>query len=99
MTIVIVFLFVAVLVSALVGAVCVLEGWVATKLWAWFVIPQFHLAPLPITIAIGLSLLVSVYRYSPSIPEEKGRDWKPFAMIMAKPILLLGMGWIVTLFM
>ncbi len=98
MTIVIVFLFVAVLVSALVGAACVLEGWVATKLWAWFVIPQFHLAPLPLAIAIGLSFLISVYRYSPAAPEKES-DWKPLGMIIAKPMLLLGMGWIVTLFM
>lgn len=36
----------------------IMNGWALTKLWGWFVVNQFKLAPLSIPAAIGLALLV-----------------------------------------
>ena len=37
-----------------------LRAWVFTQLWLWFVVQQFHVAPLPMLVAYGLTLLVAL---------------------------------------
>lgn len=36
------------------------KGWALTKLWAWFVVPVFHLPVLSIVQGIGLTLVVGL---------------------------------------
>ena len=36
----------------------ILRGFVLKQLWVWFAVPQFHVAPLTIPVALGISLLV-----------------------------------------
>lgn len=36
----------------------ILDGWVITQLWLWFVVPTFKITPLSIPIAIGIHWLV-----------------------------------------
>lgn len=43
-----------------------LRGWTITKLWSWFVVPQFGLKELALFTALGLSLLVDVMTPLPS---------------------------------
>lgn len=45
------------LVNIVLGTI--LRGVVIWKLWDWFMVPNFHLPPLRIALAIGLGLLVS----------------------------------------
>ncbi len=48
----------AFLVSFPLGLVLALySGWVAVKLWGWFVVPSFGIAPPPVVIVAGLMLL------------------------------------------
>lgn len=36
------------------------HGWALTKLWLWFVVPQFGLAPLRVSRAVGLALIIGI---------------------------------------
>jgi hypothetical protein len=49
--------------AAVIGTVVsvplfIYQGWVATLLWGWFVVPTFGAEPIPITVAIGVGALV-----------------------------------------
>ena len=39
-----------------VPLVTILQGFALKQLWAWFVVPQFHLTPLSIPVALGIAL-------------------------------------------
>lgn len=73
------------------------RAFVGTKLWLWFVVPQFGLAPLPIAIAIGLSILSGLYsRHDwPEKKEDKNANWKILAKSFLFPALSLLTGYIV----
>ena len=79
------------------------NGYALTKLWSWFVVPAFGVAPLGLTQAIGVSLIVS-YLTHQIHEEDKSRSTsetliRSVAIAIMKPSLALLMGWIVTLFM
>jgi hypothetical protein len=75
------------------------RGFVASKLWLWFVVPQFGLAPLPIAIAIGLSTLVALFTPSrPSDPDKSEQLGKQVAHVFMLPALVLLVGWVVLQF-
>lgn len=38
----------------------VVQGFVLSQLWSWYVVPHFHMAPLPIAVAWGISLMFNV---------------------------------------
>ncbi len=48
-------------------------GFVLSVLWAWFIIPVFHVRPISIVLAIGLSLVMGMFmsRYSPTEDGEE----------------------------
>lgn len=84
-------------VPALIALMSIWRGFVAVKLWAWFVVPQFGLAPLPIAIAIGLSLLVSLPTPTRvhSSEEDSKQEARNLITALLSPALALLMGWIV----
>ena len=47
--------------------ITLVHAWIVTVFWGWFVVPQFHLAPLPLSIAAGLDILFGfvAYKYNP----------------------------------
>ncbi len=60
-----------VLAFAAILPVAWLRGFVICKLWGWFIVPQFHAAPLALVSAVGVSLIVAIltfqangYKYS-----------------------------------
>lgn len=72
-------------------------------LWSWFVVPTFRLPELSIAVAIGLSLIVGMFKgYS---NPEKTEDEDVYVritrviMLFVGPLIVLFLGWIVTLFM
>jgi hypothetical protein len=82
----------------------VLEGWVLTTLWGWFVVPTFDLPQLTVVPAIGLCLIVNFLVQIP--PKEKKKDEDTATLVgqlVAKaifmPLFFLFLGWIVNLFM
>lgn len=78
-------------------------GYVGSKLWIWFVVPQFGLAPLSINTAIGLSVLIGLYSSQRAEPKDKERTGYAalgycVARIALIPALALLMGWIALKF-
>ena len=72
------------------------RAFVVIKFWAWFVLvifPTFHSLTYP--TAIGLSMLVS-FMTMHSTNKDAKIDW---VLVYTYPLVTLGMGWIVTLFM
>lgn len=81
-----------------------LNGWALTILWGWFIRPTFHLPTLNLAPAIGLSIVIGFLtrRYDSSEQKKQttSQKWvEPLAYAMASPLLSLGIGWIVHLFM
>jgi hypothetical protein len=83
------------LIAGLVTILALWRGFVATKLWLWFVVPHFGLAPLPLHIAIGLSALIGLYHaYRPTADkDDKGFLSIFFSLLL--PALSLLFGWVV----
>lgn len=78
---------------------CLGGGYVIVLLWRWFVMPQFHLAALPWTVAYGLVLLCHLLV---PIPETKHEDKSYMASMVSlavsgvlAPWLICGMAWVI----
>lgn len=72
-------------------------GFVATKLWAWFVTPEFGDASPSILFFVGLSLLVTMFKG----PRE-GTGEVEQEVVLARavasltiPLFVLSLGWII----
>lgn len=74
----------------------VIRGWVLTCLWSWFVIPVFHLDPLSIKMAIGLSLVAGMFMQASSSSESKEDNGTGKLVVhLALPFITLFIGWLV----
>jgi hypothetical protein len=89
-----------------IGGVVIFEGWVLTKLWAWFLVPLLGLKPLTIAYAIGISLIVRLLTYHiPSYQELKDQklEWSESISRLLVPfvggLFALGLGYIVHLYL
>jgi hypothetical protein len=72
-----------------------LWGYTTSTLWAWFVVPQFDLAPMSVPTAIGISLVLSQFRRRP--PPEKDKTTVQVVVESAisglgNPLITLGIG-------
>lgn len=89
------FIILALIVSSIVG------GWVFQTLYWWFIVPIFTLPALSLPQAIGISYLV---RYM-TAQEQRSEDsdiedlFKRFAKSFVMSFVVLGIGWIITLFL
>jgi hypothetical protein len=96
-------LFVLSAVAIVVGSI--MEGWVLSKLWGWFVSPLFGVPSLSIAAAIGFALVISMLTHqSTSSDSNKDKDWTNLvAAVIAKtvftPLMFLLFGYIVKMFM
>jgi uncharacterized membrane protein len=90
-------LFGLVIVVGIIAIMSVIHGWVLTCLWEWFVIPIFHLDPLSIKMAIGLSLVVGLFRgnVSTSDKDDNTSPTVKMGIHLAAPFLTLLIGWLV----
>jgi len=95
---------IGVLVTAVVVAAlnAVLNGWAFVTLWNWFVLPSFESAPvLTIPVAIGIGILISLLTIETPQKTQKTTTEESVTFIFAsllRPVMAVGMGWIVTLF-
>jgi hypothetical protein len=85
----------------LIPLIAILQGWVFTVLWGWFVVPTFHAPELSIAVAIGLTIVVGMFRRVDIDMREKTSNEKLTEAIatIVMPFVFLFLGWIVTLFM
>jgi len=88
-------IFVAIVLLAMIP-LAILNGWILTILWGWFVVPIFHLPPLTIAPAMGLSLLVS-YMTKEYVNSES--TWKNVSITFTRPFMVLLIGYIIKSYM
>lgn len=81
--------------------IAIFQGWVLTVLWGWFVVPTFALPKLSIAVAIGLTLIVGMFKSYQVKNEEKSTEDKVVEWVagILVPLFILFLGWIVHLFM
>jgi hypothetical protein len=77
----------------------VLRGYVLKVLWGWFIVPQFHVAPLRIPVALGISGLVALLTADTSSKHESRESWESLVIAVFISLFAWGMGWIYQLFM
>ena len=75
-----------------VAGLVTLDGWILTKLWAWFVVTTFHLPPLTIAPAIGLTGTVG-YLTHQRRPQGTWTEEVSHALGSSGMVLLIG--WVV----
>lgn len=82
----------------------VIHGWALMKLWGWFIFPYFDVPMITIPVAIGISLIVGMLAIKPdqiNSSEKRSSEDAIGQLIgnMLSPIVVVFIGWIVTLFM
>lgn len=85
-------------VITILGAI--LNGFVISILWGWFMVPIFHLPELSIIPATGISLVVSWFVSHSEINKGHETDYKKAGTaLIIKPIIYLFIGYIINIFM
>ena len=81
----------------------IINGFVFSKLWLWFIVPTFQMQPLRIVEAIGIMFLINFILAKKDKEIDKDNFWKEFETNMIFFVLIAGFallsGWIVTLFL
>lgn len=72
------------------------QGYVFAQLWAWFIAPTFGLPTLQYAIAVGIIVTWRFLSASNAKQEEETSKW---LWIFLHPLVFLGIGWVVTLFL
>ncbi len=78
------------------------SGLVLGQLWAWFIVPMFHLPQIGVPEAIGLSLLVGFLTKDLTVNRESDKDkewWEPALIAFLYPTITLVMAWVVHMFL
>jgi len=88
---------------ALVGGT-LMNGWVLSILWGWFVVPVFGISQISVLQAIGLTAIINMLKSSRAKENNKGRETSEvivelFAITIIAPLISLFFGWIVYSFM
>lgn len=93
----------SVLVAGAVALVVVLDGFVLSCLWAWFVVPYFGVKTLSVPLAVGLMLVVRKIwsRYEPRSPDTrtKSEKWASALTLIVNPLWALLIGWVARIFL
>lgn len=81
----------------------VVRGWVLSILWSWFITPVFHAPKLSVAAAAGLSSIVSLLttNYGEAQDEEMKKKpfWQKMLFSIFISVFMLGVGWVINLFM
>jgi hypothetical protein len=99
------FIVYALLTIAVLLVSAIVNGYALSVLWGWFIVPTFELPQLSVAAAIGLALTVSYVTNHARIGEKTPKT--PYAELLVelalltflKPMLVLSLGYICTLFM
>ena len=82
----------------------ILNGYVLSILWGWFIVPTLGAPTLSTVPAIGIALVVAYLTYQVSDCEKVKREFSEeverfFGLVVLRPLLTLLFGWAVHLFM
>jgi hypothetical protein len=75
-----------------------LNAWVITKIWDWYIVRAFGIAPITMITAFGLSILINMLHLQ-QYNEDKRDPYAQAGGLIAAPLGALLMGWIGTFFM
>jgi phosphate/sulfate permease len=80
----------------------IINGWVLSILWGWFITPVFGIPAISVGQAIGLAMVVSYLTYQ-HIEQDSDKDKTErfagiFAVLLIRPLMSLLLGYIVHLF-
>jgi len=81
----------------------VMNGYVLSVLWGWFIVPPFSVPPLSVATAIGLSLAIGMLVNRESSPSGEKKDISDaiaavVSRVVFAPLFTLFVGWIVKPF-
>jgi hypothetical protein len=90
-------LFAFSVIQVIIGVI--FKGYVFLKLWAWFVVPVFHLPQFSLSYAIGLIVIVSFLTHQ-TMPQKEGRSAGQLCVDLVvnsvfAPAFVLTAGWII----
>jgi hypothetical protein len=96
----VVVLFMVLGAAALIAISSIWRGYVLSVLWGWFVVPFFGARPLPLAMAIGISLIVgflTIHRTGKEAEKEMGTAESfglSCAVMVFVPLAVLAAGWV-----
>lgn len=83
-------------------ATCVISmiwrGYVLSILWGWFIVPTFGLPHLAITVALGISLMITLITVVSPTKKDGTTFGDSVLNAFMGPMMALALGFIVTLF-
>lgn len=90
----------AVIIGVTVFVMAVINAFVFSAIWKWYVVPFFHQPPLPMATAFGIGLLFATLRGWQSFEKNKSNtnSSEAIATVLVFPAVILLMGWIGTWF-
>ncbi len=81
----------------------ILQGFVLSKLWTWFIIPIFQTEPLKVVESVGILTFVSLFNMRYDRKAYKSEFWVAIVertlFILIACVYILLFGWIVSLYM
>ena len=93
--------FMTVLLAMIISPI--INGFVFSKLWLWFIVPIFQMQPLRVVEAIGIIFLINFIKAKKDKESDKDKFWETFATNMVFVVLMAGFallsGWVVMLFL
>lgn len=75
-----------------------LGGVLVMKFWEWFINPVFNLGLLSLTQAIGLSVFITLFKTVSYEKKDNADSWTRIYLPIIYKVILLGFGWIISLF-
>jgi hypothetical protein len=75
------------------------ETWVLTILWKWFLVNHFHFSPLSLSVAFGLQGICTLLTVPPLPPTTTELEENKWIVYLVRPLLVLAICKLVTVFM
>ena len=75
------------------------SAWVLKVLWGWFMVEGFGLPPMSVALAAGVHLIASKLTYQWDSKRDSQSTLQSFFVIVVANAMMLGLGWLVHLFM
>ena len=87
----------SVAVPVIIAISTLINGWVLSILWGWFIVPVFGVQAITLGQAIGLSMVVSflTYQYIDAKKDENNGAWTAVAVAIFRPLFALFFGWLI----
>ena len=79
--------------------IMVLRAWALVTLWAWFAVPGLGAPALTYPIALGLSLIVGMFRDKNGAKDKEKGAFEQVAGMVIESLMAVGLGWIIKGFM